>query len=373
MSKNHTSGGNEIQCEKNEPIISNKGSLTNEIPEVSCQEPAVEEEVVAIDSLVDGDLNHSNSKDTTFVSGHGERNFGIKNSVSNESHDNAAAVDQLAENIPLKHNETTVVAPDNLDNDRNGKSVKAPLNLGAESIVNLEHNHPNSSELCGDEMPSCTKPCGNSNEGCSALENGCKRDNSKPDSNDCEVNAHSSLSRTGLSTNSALVCSIRCCTGCLNVLYSVTKTIIRKELGSNRNNWTVEDVHDNVVALSVDLLAAVRRAFLDGNDTRVFDNRQMGGNDRFKSSDSRSCDCKSSKDMVFKGVECICHCENESLSEKEKASPYSEMGIDPNFIFRDGVLVSVDPKKNASFHCKLETLCLCSLTELIVMANKPLN
>lgn len=367
-SKNLTSGGSEIHCEKNEPIISNKGSLANEIPEVSCQEP-VEEEIVRIDSLVDGNLNHSSSKDTTIVSEeHGERNFGIGNLVSDETYNNAAAVDdQLIDNIPLKHGEATILQPDSLDNERNDTPVKTPLDLGTESIVDLDHHHQNSSVLCSDEIPSGTKPCSTSNGGCSALENGCKRDNSQLDTNDLEVNVHSSQSRSGHSTNSALICSVQCCTGCLNVLYNMSKNILRNELESDQNDWTIEDVHDIVVALSVDLLAAVRRAFLDEKNGTLFDDRQMGGNGRFKSLDSRTCDCKSSKDMVFKGVECICH-----LSEKVSPS-HSEMGIDPNFIFRDGVLVSVDPEKNVLFHCKVETLCLCSLTELIVMAKKPLN
>ena len=368
-STNHASGGNEISCEKNEPITSNEGCLTHEIPEVSCQEPVDEEEVVRIDSLVDGDLNQSNSQDTTFISGgHGDGNFCSK-SVSNQSHDIAADDDdQLTDNIPL--NETTVLAPDDLEDNRNDTSVKAPLNLGTESVFELEDHHlhhQNSSEVCADEIPSCTKPCNYSN-GCCTLENGCKCDGCKPDTdtNDREVNVHSSPSRSDLSTSSAQVCSIRCCTGCLNILYGATRTILQNELGSNWNNWTAEDVHDIVAALSVDLLAAVRRAFLDGNDTRVF-------NDRRKASDSRTCDCKSWKDMVFTAVECICHCEKESWSEKVSPSPCSDMGLETNFIFRDGVLVSQDPNRNVPFHCKLETLCLCSLTELIVMANEPFN
>lgn len=365
---------NEIQCEKNEPIVSNKGSLTNEIPEVSCPEP-VYEKVVRIDSLGDGDFNHSHSKDTTFVSeGHGEKNFCFSNSVSNESHHNAAAAadDQLADNIPSKHNKTTVHGPVDLDNSRHCPSVETPLNMGTESLVNLEHNHQNSSELCADEIPSCNKPCSTS-KGCSSLENGCTYDHSKPSTNDREVNVHLSPSRSDISANSALVCSIRCCTGCLNILYGAAKNILLNEFRLKRNNWTVEDVHDVVVALSVDLLAAVRRAFLDGNNTCIFGNRRMGGDDRLKSSDSRTCHCKSSKDMIFMPVECICHSENETSSERVTPSPYSQMGLDPNFIFRDGVLVNLEREKNVSFHCKLETLCLCSLTELIVMANKPLN
>ncbi|KAG6600383.1 hypothetical protein SDJN03_05616, partial [Cucurbita argyrosperma subsp. sororia] len=60
--------------------------------------------------------------------------------------------------------------------------------------------------------------------------------------NDHEVNVHRSPSRSGLSTNSALVCSFQCCTGCLDILYDLTKNILLNEFGSNRNNWTVEDL-----------------------------------------------------------------------------------------------------------------------------------
>lgn len=359
-SKNHISGSNEIQCEENGPVVSNKCSLTQEIPEVGCQEP-VDEKVVRIDdSLGEGDLNHSHSKDTTFISGHEEKNFCFSNSVSNESHHNApTAADryQLADTIPLKHNGTTVFELDGLDESRNCTSVETPLHLGTESLVNLEHHHQTQSELCANEILSCTKPCNISN-GCTSLENGCIYDDSKPDPNDCEANVHSSPSKSNFSTNAAAVCSIRFCSGCLNILFGVTKSILLNEFGLNRNNWTVEDVHDVVLALSVDLLAAVRRAFDD-----------RGNKDSFKEpSNSKTCHCKRSKDTVFTPVECTCHSENGSLNERVR--PF---GVDPKFTFRDGVLVNVEPEKNVTYHCKLETLCLCSLTELIVMANKALN
>ncbi|XP_022142883.1 uncharacterized protein LOC111012888 isoform X4 [Momordica charantia] len=211
-SKNHTSGGNEfqcneVQCEESIRVVSEKSSPTHEILEVSRQGP-VDEKVVCNGSLGDGDVDHSHSKDGTFISeGCGEKNFCFCNSVFNESHHDAAAAadDHLAYNIPSNHNdEATVVGPDDLGNGRNCTSVETPLNLRTESVVDLEHHHKNSSELCADEFLSCTKPSSIGN-GHSSLENGCKHVDSEPDTSNREVNIHLSPCRSGPSTNSALL------------------------------------------------------------------------------------------------------------------------------------------------------------------------
>lgn len=103
------------------------------------------------------------------------------------------------------------------------------------------------------------------------------------------------------------------------------------------------------------------------------DKMRDGNNERFEWPETITCHCKTSGNKSLLLVECRRHTISESTPTKENASPNAHLKFDSNFIFGDGVLVHMDPDKDVSFHCKFETLCLCSLIELIVMSKQPFH
>lgn len=46
------------------------------------------------------------------------------------------------------------------------------------------------------------------------------------------------------------------------------RKILVRVWGSNRSHWTIEDVHDSVSTLSVDLISAVRKSYM--TEEKVF-------------------------------------------------------------------------------------------------------
>ncbi|KAF3442464.1 hypothetical protein FNV43_RR16380 [Rhamnella rubrinervis] len=169
----------------------------------------------------------------------------------------------------------------------------------------------------------------------------------------------------------SVVCLYRCCSECLNTLHSLTQKILIHEWRSSKRKWTVEDVHDIVASLSMDLISAVRRVYFTGNFSNpVVENLRHSN---FNCSELKTCDCKKLGNGIVAPLECSCHSISHSLTTKANTSPSPELRFDLKFLFRDGVLVHIDPGKDVSFHCKFETLCLCSLIELIVMTKRPFD
>ncbi|XP_062094452.1 uncharacterized protein LOC133800497 [Humulus lupulus] len=148
-------------------------------------------------------------------------------------------------------------------------------------------------------------------------------------------------------TKSGDLCLYRCCSECINALSSLTKKLLIHEWKLYRSQWTAEDVHDVVASLSVDLLSAASSILVAGS--RNPSNRKL-----------ITCNCNDlGNESAVPPSECSCH------------SPATEATSEHNFIFRDGVLLPMDPGNNVSFHCKFETLCLCSLVEIIAMTKQP--
>jgi hypothetical protein len=144
------------------------------------------------------------------------------------------------------------------------------------------------------------------------------------------------------------------------------------KLALNKSNLTVEDVHDAVASLSVDLLSVIRKIDITEEISNSFKESSDRNPERYDGfSELHSCQCKSSEDSSIVPTECGCHSVFESVTVKASHSPGSQFGLDPKFIFRDGILVLVDTTEDVSFHCKYETLCLCSLVKSVAMMKQP--
>ncbi|XVE50179.1 hypothetical protein DITRI_Ditri01bG0141100 [Diplodiscus trichospermus] len=171
---------------------------------------------------------------------------------------------------------------------------------------------------------------------------------------------------TALPTASGVTCFYHCCSDCVHNLLDLMQKVLLKEWKSDGSNWTVDDVHDTFALLSVDLLSTVRKVYATGCSSNKSDKNLRNENNTKLSdcSDWSTCQCKSSENSLVIPMHCSCH-------SVDTASPNTQFGFDPKFVYRDGVMVPIDSNEEVSFHCKFETLCLCSLIESIVMSKKP--
>ena len=134
----------------------------------------------------------------------------------------------------------------------------------------------------------------------------------------------------------------------------------------------MEDVHDVVASVSVDLLSAARRVFVAGISNPSDGETRLGKDEKmFECPELITCNCNNQGNEIFVPRECSCHSVSQSLTTKAPTSPNTELKLELKFIFRDGVLVPMDPDKDVRFHCKFEKLCLCSLVEMIAMTRQP--
>nr|XP_043627896.1 uncharacterized protein LOC122599445 [Erigeron canadensis] len=149
------------------------------------------------------------------------------------------------------------------------------------------------------------------------------------------------------------VCLYRFCSKCMFSLQHVMRRILVSQWHKS-STWTTEDVHDTVTSLSLNLYTAVRefcQSESRDNIRTFFESREVG-----------TCECEISGNRVTMGMECGCHSESSSTTGH---------GLDSELIFRNGVVTVLDPETDVSFHCKFQTLCLCSLIEYIVMTKQP--
>ncbi|XP_071723599.1 uncharacterized protein [Rutidosis leptorrhynchoides] len=148
------------------------------------------------------------------------------------------------------------------------------------------------------------------------------------------------------------LCVYRCCSECQNKLHNmVQKILINRWGGIDGGNWMVDDVHDIVSSLSVDLLSAVTKVYIH-TDMKLSDN---------------------SESSSLLPVKCDCHALSQCEMGNTNGSGNIQSGLSREFVFSDGVLVSSDSYKDAPFHCKFETLCLCPLMDSILMKKKPFD
>ncbi|KAK9907858.1 hypothetical protein M0R45_000045 [Rubus argutus] len=288
--------------------------------------------------------------------------------------------------------------PHQSENDKNhtvvtgdSEDLKLPNGFECAESVAITEDGPTSDKFGRIKLSSSGTSCNNLN-GLSLTEVGRRQNDGKPDADKftVDVNFSSVTSlpecadehnvdvnfspKTSLSTKSGFVCVYQCCSECLDTLHSMTQKILIEDWRSNGSQWTVEDVHDIVASLSVDLLSAVRRIHVSGGFSKSFDDkRRRRNNEIFDWPESGACDCNISRNKILSPAECRCHTSSESFTQKANASANTHLRFGSKFVFRDGVLVRMDPEKDVSFHCKFETLCLCSLIELIVMTKPPFH
>ncbi|PSR95700.1 Tat-binding like [Actinidia chinensis var. chinensis] len=199
-------------------------------------------------------------------------------------------------------------------------------------------------------------------------ETGIPSDDGKPSSDDehnVDVNC-SSPNTTSLCKDSGIVCFYRCCAECLFNLHDMMRKILNDEWGLKSSDCTVEDVHDMVELLSVNLHSAIRKLFVAENSSPSYDKNPRDDTIRklFDNQEMDSCQCKGSENRSMMLMDCRCH-------PRANSSQNSQHGFDLRFIYRDGVLSPTESDENGPFHCKFETLCLCSFIECIAMTRQP--
>lgn len=195
--------------------------------------------------------------------------------------------------------------------------------------------------------------------------------NSGLDANSVEIN--DSSSKGSDPSKSGVVCFYQCCPGCLHSLYHLTHKILVHERELNRSRWTLEDVHDVVASLSVDIISAVKK-IISAEGFKDLSKETLRQEKHGTSLDcliSRMCNPRN-LDRVVVPAECMSHSTGHHASGSIDTA-FSDLKLDLKFVFRDGVLVQMDPDKDVSLHCKFETLCLCSFKELIVMTKHPFD
>jgi len=198
---------------------------------------------------------------------------------------------------------------------------------------------------------------------------GAKSSDVKSDKHENATDNNVSSSNSSAPAESGVICLYQCCPACLRNLHHLTKKMLRGEWGLNSDQWSVEDVHDTVASLSVDLISAVRKSFMaeDFIDSSNKSSRNENHGPSLDCLNLRTCNAES-QDKKVVPAECDSH--SATTIEDTALNEESAM-VDLKFVFRDGVLVHMDPDKDMSVHCKFENLCLCSLRDLILMTKRP--
>ncbi|KAE9590609.1 hypothetical protein Lal_00023149 [Lupinus albus] len=197
----------------------------------------------------------------------------------------------------------------------------------------------------------------------SSLETGVKlSDGSDHGKGDNVIDINAASSEASDHAKSGVICLYQCCHGCISSLYHLTQKLLLREYRLNNSHWTVEDVHDAVASLSVDLISALRKCYLaeDLSDSSNKTSRHE--------KHGRTCNpLNQGKDVV--PAECFSH----STMQDATGGKDEALKLDLKFIFKDGVLMHMDPDKDVPLHCKFENLCLCSVRELIEMMKQPFD
>ncbi|XP_026412168.1 uncharacterized protein LOC113307916 [Papaver somniferum] len=201
------------------------------------------------------------------------------------------------------------------------------------------------------------------------------------DDPDKDVNSNSNKN-SDVSAVSGVTCFYNCCSDCVYKINGLIQKLLIHEKEKKGNSWTVEDVHDAVSSLSVNLLSSVRKfcaaASAIGSE---FLEDEVGPEGR-----ENSCACpgvghfnktsgnrRSTGKGVVLSMECSCHIESKTITAKTDKCLNSQLELGLRFFFRNNVLIPLDSDKDVLFHCKVENLCLSSLIELVLKIKQPLD
>jgi SpoVK/Ycf46/Vps4 family AAA+-type ATPase len=146
--------------------------------------------------------------------------------------------------------------------------------------------------------------------------------------------------------DSDLACFYSCCSECLFNLRNLIKQILVRQLGTH---WKIDDAHNIISSVSAHLHLEAFRA-----DKKVFE--------------AQSCKCKNKYDEnegFIMAVECACHSRNESGLMKS-----NQMSLGSKYICKSGVVAELGDENDVLWHCKFQSICLCSLIEWFVVTTK---
>lgn len=230
------------------------------------------------------------------------------------------------------------------------RSEKQPDKTAArESVTTLQNGFPSSVELCSTKLSVSLEDRNHINT--SLAGSRITSDDSKLKESQCREDTNFSSNQTTLPS----VCFYNSCSRCQHTILNLMQKFLDRELKLDKSQWTIDYVHDTIASLSADLLSAISDVYIAGSSITKLPKSQMHGNH----GDLCVCYCRSKGNGVVISKECSCHFGGSESSE-------TQSGSDLKFIFRDGVMVPLDSDPDVSFHCKFETLCLCSLIESIV-------
>lgn len=160
------------------------------------------------------------------------------------------------------------------------------------------------------------------------------------------------------SAYSGVICFYHCCSKCLYTLHSLMQKVLLHKWESRGNCSKLEDVHDIVTSLSVNLVYSLGKFSVTEENSL----RENSGNGKcgkkFGRQDTEDSQDGNMRNKLLVPMECSCH----DIAAEGRIQP----SVDLKYIYKDGVLTSIDHDEDVSFHCKFENLCLCSLIELIV-------
>lgn len=324
--------------------------------------------------------NQNGNLDIDCDDGNASSEGSLQNHYFSEKHINSSADAAMIANQPLhpatsQQNGTLLVQHESLT-ARNNEKVHEKLgisnnfskSMGTQTVVlsaNGVHTalEPEKQNIEIGNRPVSDQPLIVSS---SSQDTGATLSDVKSDKHENATDNDVSSSNGSVPAESGVICLYQCCPACLHGLYHLTKKILLREWGMNGDQWSVEDVHDAVATLSVDLISTVRKSFV-AEDFIASSNETSRHETSLDCWNQRTCNAENQdKDLV--PVECISH------SASEHATAIEDGALnDLKFVFRDGVLVHMDPDKDVSVHCKFQNLSLCSLRELIIMTKRPFD
>lgn len=369
---------NEVQSEECRPSVCGNSCHVPEVPvEGTMGIAAVDIEHLDLNQGI-GDLSYPCSGNRVAISEEDspQKIVILGHSTMDKPH-NSPDVSHLADEILNEQNgvKSGLCRLENSENHavvrgKSGPSKHSNGFVSTESVGPSENILGSSGELGNVKLSNSKEVCNQVNN-VSSIKTGVTTNDGKPNTDgDTKGNGLSS-SNNSISAK-GVVCFYQCCAECLYNLHGLTQKILIHEWGLNRSHWTVEDVHDVVASLSVHLLSAITKIYVDEDFSNSCD-ESLKGKMYVECPEIGTCHCKRSGNRVVMPLECSCHNISQSCTLQQNASRNSRRMLDSKFLFRDGVLVHVDPDKDVSFHCKYETLCLCSLIEFIAMTKQPFD
>ncbi|XP_073121934.1 uncharacterized protein [Henckelia pumila] len=169
-------------------------------------------------------------------------------------------------------------------------------------------------------------------------------------------------------TSDSVTCIYQCCPDCIVNLQNLLLRNINIEWQHRGTDTTLEGVHDFLSSVSANLHSTLSKLSKDEFSCagRTLDTKYKKQLECQKCRETLLPECKSLEPKLM--MNCCCHAKTEKVARTDHSR--SSSGLNFSFVFRDGVLVSLDEGMDVSYHCKFEKLCLCFLIEWLVMSKQ---